>query len=167
LFCNKELIMIAPELLASGFQHNVNVIERLTDGLTHADSLLTPSFGGNCLNWTLGHLIVTRNRALALVGEAPIWAADTAARYQTGTDPITSAADPGIVPLAELLVALTESADRIAAALAGQTVENMAAEQNGQPVGPSLLGLYWHEAYHIGQLELLRRLAGKTEKVFG
>jgi hypothetical protein len=75
--------MIAPELLAELFAINYRVIRRQVDGLTHEDSLLQLPFRGNCLNWVLGHIVATRNRALALLGEPPIWSEAEAARYAT------------------------------------------------------------------------------------
>ncbi len=33
-------------------------------------------------------------------------------------------------------------------------------------VGKLLNFYFWHETYHLGQLEMLRRLAGKLEKIY-
>jgi hypothetical protein len=158
--------MIDPELLAGGFEANMRVITRLTQGLSQADSLLVPSFGGNCMNWVLGHVTSTRNHVLALLDQEPVWDEETATRYRTGADPITGEC-AGAVPLERMLADLADSTARIASALRARTADDMAANRQEAAIGQSLLGLYWHEAYHIGQLELFRRLAGRTEKVFG
>jgi hypothetical protein len=36
---------------------------------------------------------------------------------------------------------------------------------NPRPLGGFLAFLDWHESYHVGQLELLRQLAGKVDKI--
>ena len=41
---------VEPDYLISGFSGNAWVINRLTEGLIHADSLLVPSYGGNIVN---------------------------------------------------------------------------------------------------------------------
>jgi hypothetical protein len=158
--------MINPGWLAIDMERNHRVITRLTDGLTHADSLLVPPSGGNCLNWVLGHIAVSRDRMLALVGAAPLWDASTAAPYVTGSEPLT-AESAGVLPLERLLADLAASSEALITALRGKSPDDMLAEVDGAPVGQVVLGLFWHETYHIGQLEQLRRLAGKTEKVFG
>jgi hypothetical protein len=38
-------------------------------------------------------------------------------------------------------------------------------DQRTTTVGQRVLGLYFHETYHVGQLELLRQLAGTGDKV--
>lgn len=156
-----------PEWLASGFEGNGRVIARLTADLTHADSLLVPDFGGNCLNWVLGHLLVSRNRVLSLLGEPPILPPEQAARYETGSPPITAADDPDVLPLEHLLDGVARSGQTIGAALRRTSAAELEAPHAETPPGRMLLGLYWHEAYHIGQMALFRRLAGHTEKVFG
>jgi hypothetical protein len=38
--------------------------------------------------------------------------------------------------------------------------------EDGQSLlGDEIEGLAWHETYHLGQLELLRQLAGKNDQV--
>ena len=143
-----------------------------TEGLTHADSLLQLPFRANCLNWVLGHIIVGRNRVLKLLGEAPVWEESEAARYDTGSEPITS--DEQALPFEKLLRDLDESQQQITDALGRLPPESLAEVVDaGQgeprlgrgeaPLGNTLAGLHWHETYHTGQLELLRQLAGKND----
>lgn len=162
---------VEPDYLISGFSGNAWVINRLTEGLIHADSLLVPSYGGNNLNWIFGHIILSRHRVLELLDLDPIWNEETMSLYETGSERIT--ADKA-VQLETLHTDLETTSDRIGNALEGKSLADMAfqlqLETDAQPpptLGQELLGLYWHESYHIGQLELLRRVAGKTEKVFG
>jgi len=157
--------------LISGFSGNAWVVGRLTEDLSHADSLLVPHYGGNCLNWILGHVLISRHRVLKLLALEPLWTTAEIPLYETGSEPI----DEGRALFFERLMAdLAASTERIAGGLEGKSFADMAQElpkksedQDPQTLGQALLGLYWHESYHIGQMELLRRVAGKTEKVFG
>ena len=156
------------ERLAHGFTFNAQIIHRLTEGLTHADSLKQLPFQANCINWVIGHIVISRMRTQRLLGVDFVWTDEQAARYQTGTDPVTEDGD-GIITLEDQLAALDSTAESIAAALEKLTEDDLAVVPEGheQSLGESIHGLHWHETYHVGQLELLRVNAGKTEKLFG
>ena len=156
--------MINPEIPANGFEGNVFVTSKLIADLTHQESLLVPEFGGNCLNWVLGHLIVSRHRALKMLDREPLWTQEQLERYETGSEPITAET---ALPFDQMMVVFANCAEHIAEALRNLSEEDMSASHGESTVGQRIMGLYWHESYHIGQFELFRRLAGKTEKVFG
>ncbi len=155
------------DTLIHSFSTTYRIITMQTERLTHADSLLQLPFRGNCLNWVLGHIIVGRNRVLKLLGEAPVWEESEAARYDTGSEPITS--DEQALPFEKLLRDLDESQQQITDALGRLPPESLAeAVDTGRgeaPLGKTVAGLHWHETYHTGQLELLRQLAGKNDAV--
>ena len=65
MLCTNDLI----EALA----RNVSVVKMQTQGLTHADTLIQPHFGGNCLNWVLGHIVENRDRILELIGQKELF----------------------------------------------------------------------------------------------
>lgn len=65
--------MTHPAFLCDLYGQTYDVIRRQTAGLTHEDSLLQPSHGGNCLNWVVGHITIARANILALLGEQPAW----------------------------------------------------------------------------------------------
>jgi hypothetical protein len=143
------------------------VIQLQTDGLTHADSLLQPPFRGNCLNWVLGHIIEGRNNALRALGAPPVWSESEASRYKPRSEPIVR--DERAIPFERLMSDLAESQRRIEAALTEMLPEGLAAAvdtgDESTPLGEHLAWLHWHETYHVGQLELLRQLAGKNDAV--
>ena len=123
--------------------------------------------GVNCLNWVLGHLAYSRDQVLAMLGEAPLLD-ETGDRYRRESDPITGEG-PGVLPLERLLEVLHQGQERITATLAARPDEALGEEEQ---VGERTLTLqerlhfaYFHETYHVGQTELLRALAGKTDKV--
>jgi hypothetical protein len=155
--------MITAGLIARFFGLNHRVIHLQIDGLTHQDSLLQPPFRGNCLNWVLGHIVASRNTALTLLGQEPVWVEQDTAPYVTDSDPVTGIENAH--PFEDIVAALDESQVRLQATLSRASPETMAAAHGDSTVGEQLAGLYWHEAYHTGQTEYLRQLAGKDDKV--
>jgi hypothetical protein len=99
---------------------------------------------------------------LEMLGEKPIWSEKKAEPYGRGTSPLTDA--DAAAGVDEMLAAITASHERIAAALARVSEETLDAPiEPGKTstVGTRLVGLQFHEAYHAGQLGILRRLTGK------
>ena len=113
----------------------------------------------------LGHIVVSRNGVLKLLGEAPIWNEEEAAPYNTGSEPITGPEDPHH-PLEKIMTALETSQGQILAALERISQDDLNKKStDDQTVADRLTGLYWHEAYHVGQTDYLHQLAGKNDKV--
>lgn len=141
--------------------YNQFAIRKNLEGVTQAESLKQPAPGGNCLNWVLGHLLFHRNPMLVPLGEEPVMTPDDAEPYVRGSTPLS---DPTqALSLERLLDGLETSHDTIDAALERTTDEALAApvEPGSQTtIGTRLLSLQFHEAYHAGQLGILRRLAG-------
>lgn len=155
--------MISADVISQYFGLNYRIIQRQIEGLTHADSLRQLPFRGNCLNWVLGHIVASRNNALILLGETPVWCDEEAVAYVSESEPITSGENAQ--RLEKIVEALNRSQEQITAALdriSSTDLETIAGERT---VGEQLAGLYWHEAYHTGQTEYLRQLAGKNDKV--
>ncbi len=55
------------------FGINYQVLKKNLDGVTHEESLIQPEGGGNCLNWVLGHIVATRDNAIRLLNQEPVW----------------------------------------------------------------------------------------------
>ena len=154
--------MIAPELLAAGFEGNLSVIRLQCQDIPHADSLTQPTYNGNCLNWVIGHIVAERNRIHALLDLPPVWEDAIAARYRRGSAPVTTDG-PDIVPLDDMLAALDQSTAAVAKSLRKRTLADMNERASDQTLGHALLVLYWHESYHTGQTEILRQVSGKND----
>ncbi|MBX7235393.1 MAG: DinB family protein [Caldilineales bacterium] len=152
------------EIILDWYDSNKVVIELNAAGLSHADSLLQPTGAeANCLNWVVGHVIANRNTALGLLNWPLVWPDELIARYQTGSLPV-GPDDEGAVEFAELLHDLGRTQKALAAALAQATPDLLDAPYSQrQTIGQRLMGLAWHEAYHAGQTDYLRRLAGKPD----
>lgn len=140
--------------------------DRFLDGLvgdfTAADWAVRDG-AGHDPRWLVGHLAVLRGRMAFMLG-LPALEAPWESSFSRGTTPAD--VPPGL-DIREVLAAFHATH----AAMAGAW-ESVTEEALARPLGRTLpdgsstvaggLGfLAWHEAYHLGQLGLLRRLAGK------
>jgi len=143
-----------------------HVVKLNAEGLSHADSLIQPQPGGNCLNWVIGHLLAIYHHVLPLLEQAPVMPKHVLKRYDRGSSPIQNATEA--IEFSELLSAWDECSRRVDLGLAGLNVEVLAAPAPASPsndanetVGSLLSTISWHQAYHAGQTGILRRTAGK------
>ena len=145
-----------------------NLIHTQTEGLTQADTLIQPKPSGNCMNWVLGHLLDNQITLLTLLGkESPVDPA-LLERYQTDSEPVAGDG-PGILTLERLLDGHNRVQSALIARLGEMSDADFAREiqHHGRSVtlGWRVLFLNFHFTYHVGQLELLRQLAGWSEKL--
>ncbi|MEN8242225.1 MAG: DinB family protein [Chloroflexota bacterium] len=148
------------------YERNLYVINKQVEGLTHQDSLLQPEFRANCMNWVLGHMLDGRQDVIELLGLTRNVSEDLIGRYGYDSEPI-SAGSTDALDLPVLLEHFEESGKLLAKGFADLDEERWLAASNekGTPLWKRVEFLVWHEAYHVGQLELLRQLAGKNDKV--
>ena len=154
------------QLLIDEFKRVNWVAKQQAEGLSHADSLIQPPFRGNCFNWVLGHMLVGRNRVLKHLELEPYCSEEIVSRYDADSDPITNGEK--VLPLAELLAGMTQTAGIIETGLEKATDAYMAEivnEKHNTTRRQAIDFLAWHETYHVGQLELLRQLAGTNDKI--
>ena len=152
-----------PHVLAFQFHIGSFVLDRNLAGVDHEQSLLAPSPGGNTMNWIVGHVVRTRNQALVLLGGAPLFDDAEFAQYGPGgLDPHRA------LRLEELRRRFDALGPAIASALAKSTPAQLSEKAPFSPtanpaetVGTLLASIAFHEAYHLGQTGLSRRLLGK------
>ena len=156
---------MSTELLAVQLGYNNYTFHKNTEGVSHQESLAQPHPGGNCLNWVVGHLATTRDRTRAILGLEPILGAEEHPVYARSAEPLTDASKAE--PFDRLTAAFAQDQDDLIAAVAALTPEQLAAPAPFSPgnnpeetVGTLLAGLVFHEAYHIGQTGVLRRISG-------
>ncbi len=152
------------KIFAMHAERNYQVIKLQSDGLTNEESLLQPPFRGNCFNWVLGHILYFRGRQLKVLGDTSDWP-DQLQRYSQESEPVTAEAQ-NILSLNQLLNLLDQSQERLIARLqdtAEADFDAILGDRGSR--GEILAMLQRHEAYHTGQLELLRQLAGKNDKI--
>jgi uncharacterized damage-inducible protein DinB len=146
------------------------VMKRNVEGLTHEDSMRQPQPGGNSANWVLGHIVHTRHQFLKmLAGGSPF----PDSKYDMyDHEPLTDAKKA--VKFEELLSDYDAMQKVLAVTLpkipAAKMAEKAPFSPTGNPdetVGSLLAAFTFHEAYHVGQLGLQRRLCGKPGAVKG
>ena len=136
------------------------------EGLSDEDALVGPGSGGNCANWITGHLLHARVGLLALMSVEPPFASNKYLRYERNSGPVSE--PEGTVPLAEMINDFADTGKPLQAGLESLTDEFLAREAPAFPGGDSrdnmgalMTGLVFHEAYHAGQLGVLRRVSGQ------
>ena len=143
------------DLLLTQYQASHRVLHRNLDGIHHEESLKAPKDGGNCLNWVLGHLVSTRNLVLDLLGQRPVMSPEEAQAYrQEGGDPAR------FLKLEDLKLALDRSQEAINTGFQKLSSEAANTPAYGSTVGGMLAVLSFHEAYHGGQVGIIRRALG-------
>jgi hypothetical protein len=138
------------------------------DGLSHADSLLQPQPGGNCLNWVMGHLVGNLADILTVLGGESPAGIPNLDRFGFGSEPICGE-EADLIELPVLRDAYSLLTEAIIYRLTQMTEADFDDEIEFWQ-GPSRRGYvaffyFFHHTYHIGQLEQLRNMAGKTEQV--
>ena len=128
-------------------------------GLSHEDSMVQPPAGGNCLNWVAAHIVASRGAILDLLGEAQVWDTDRNDRFKRGSRPVQDTKDS--LPFDSIVADFRRSQERIQAGLARLSDEELIEKRGDDTLADKLHFLQFHEAYHIGQAGLLRRMAGK------
>jgi hypothetical protein len=147
-------------VLANLFATNLYAIRANTDGLTDDDALIQPRPAGNCMNWVLGHITATREALLEVLGEPLVLPPEVTARYKRGSAPVAGPGDG--LPMSELLARLATSQERLLRGIENAPEAKWDEERaDFGTVRRAAYFLHFHEAYHAGQLALLRRLAGK------
>jgi len=149
--------------LAEDFQTTHWLIGKFAAGMSHEDSVAQPPFKANNFNWVLGHILVSRDRAIRLVSQPPLLDDEETSLYATGSKPVNAET---AVTLDRLMQVLDSSQQALVEGLAATSPEDLAElfdEKREQRVGDRIAGLHWHETYHVGQLEILRQVSRERE----
>ena len=160
--------MINSEEFSKMLSFELDIVKTQTAGLSQEDSLLQPEPGGNCLNWVMGHLVVNLIDILqVLEGKMPEDLPNVS-RYRIGSEPILCGKE-GMLTLEELLEAYILMNKKVLNQLAEMAEDDFEEEidfwQGKSRRGYVAFFYFFHNTYHLGQLEYLRNLAGKTEKI--
>jgi uncharacterized damage-inducible protein DinB len=140
------------------FNLNQRALKINLEGISDEESRLLPP-SGNSINWVVGHIVSNRQGILELAGETAHWTEADYAAYERGSNRL----DPGAArPLAGILADLDRSQEALVRGLERMGPAEMAVAKGNSTVGAHILFLQFHEAYHVGQTGLLRRLIGKT-----
>ncbi len=142
------------------------VLEKNLAGVSHEESLINPQPGGSCLNWVLGHLTRTRDQALRLFGQNPMFPAEEFEPYDDNAG--VPFGPENAIPFEELKRRYKALQEPLVNGLNGMSLDQMDQQApispTGNPketVGSLLAALAFHEAYHVGQTGILRRVIGR------
>jgi len=153
-----------PELASSAqaFALGDRFLDGLVGDFSPADWQVSDAVGHNA-RWIVGHLALQRTRIRALVGLAPVVPPWEAA-FGRGSSCTEVPADLDPRTLVEAFHAAHQAVAEHWDAVTGADLAKpfgRTLPDGSDTVGGAIRFLAWHEAYHLGQLGLLRRLAGK------
>jgi uncharacterized damage-inducible protein DinB len=151
------------------FRHQAGMIRQVlrlnVEGVSQEESLIQPQPAGNCLNFVVGHVVWTYSQLLPLLGQEMEFP-EGVKRYARGAPPVTGASEA--TELGELLAAWDQASQCVDDGLAALKPEKLDDPAPGSPTGnPNetvrslLTTVFFHQAYHVGQTGVLRRVAGK------
>ena len=137
------------------------VLKTKTEGVTQEQSLRQLPFPSNCMNWNLGHLLVYREQYLGVLDGVSKPNEDEFAIYGAGSEPLTDGKNA--LDISDILARLFAISPKIEAALKSTSAERYAEMHNearGMTVNDHIrFYLQFHEAFHLGQVEILQELA--------
>ncbi len=146
----------------------LEIMKNQTAGLSQEESLIQPQPGGNCMNWVMGHLALNLTIILEILGAEIPEKLPNLDRYKMDTEPIQEE-DEGVLDLQELIEAYillhTKVIDRLDQMSEDDFEDHISFWEAKHRRGFMAFFYFFHNTYHLGQLEFLRNLAGKTEKV--
>ena len=158
------MAMKTKDALTQMFRMNEWIANENLAGVTHEESLRRVAADGSHINWIVGHVVQTRCRILPAFGEKSLLPDDVVKSYLRGLT-----GDSIILPFSELVDAFHQTSKLLFAGLAAANEEDFAARApfspGGNPdekFGSLLVTCAMHEAYHLGQTGILRRIIGKN-----
>jgi len=138
-----------------------SVVNRNCEGISHEESLIHPEKQGQNFNWVLGHMVRTRNDILGILGKKPLFEESKFSVYTP----------KGFVPEKAVNVKELQNCFNALQRELQNGIESLTPEKLQQPasvvpnrpdtVGSVLGTILWHEAYHAGQLGIIRRTVGQ------
>jgi hypothetical protein len=111
----------------------------------------------------VGHIVTNRNAILRQFDANIGWPDDDFDRYKRESRSITESAQA--LPLDHLLASLDHAQTLLVEVFQQATNETRDKPKNDGTLADWVAFQHFHETYHVGQLELLRNLAGKVDKI--
>lgn len=150
--------MITGAEIEALFRINFNVLRFSFKDITEELARFQPQPAGNCINWILGHILVSSDNVLTLIGQDKILTPEQSEPYRRGSKPIET---DNFMKLSQLQSILIRIPKRMKDGLERLiTVDLAVIGDRDESLSYQLTFLHFHEAYHCGQIGLLRRLVG-------
>ena len=124
------------------------------DEISHQDSLISPTGGNNPANWILGHILTSRSNVLIMLKKDPPWDFERCKPYLPESKPLS----PGdeVEGFEEMKGVLDETQSMLMATIREITMEQLSETKGENSLGEELAGYAIHEAYHAGELVILK-----------
>jgi len=143
-------------------------LDRNLEGITQIESLEQPRWGGNCINWNAGHILIVRQQLLSKFGTFDFLTSDESKCYISGSTPI-SIQTPNVdidrirQGLDFTFTALQGTISKLDDGFFEQPIpaDQIPVAINQPNFAKLLVILLYHEGYHTGQIGLGRRMLGK------
>ncbi len=143
------------------------VVNQNCEGITNEESLIEPKGGAHSFNWVLGHFVRTRNDILDFIWKKPLYEKSKFEIYTPKDFDPKKAVD-----IQELQRSFNALQSEMKNGIEAMTVEKLTQQTSMVPgkepndtIGSVLATILWHEAYHAGQLGIIRRVVGKPGKI--
>jgi len=145
---------------------NTKMIRSKCQDMSHAASLVPMKFDHNCVNWTIGHILNSRNFVLETLGDDSFeWSEKDKTAYGTDAscqESAEAAAKGRTLP--QLLEAIDVTQAKLEVALQSQALRDHEekrpfygeAERSIEYIVNFML---WHDALHAGEISVLRPAA--------
>ena len=157
--------------LAALFGTSQALVEANLAGINHEDSLVCPERGGNCINWIAGHILIARGAILNILGGEPFFSEEESKIYGRGS---TTDVTANAVRYDRILEGLKLTGDEVVKRLNLYTDEQMSEILDSSlvpiklpvPTRAAIIQAFlFHEAYHVGQTGLCRRVLGRESAI--
>ncbi len=157
--------MTVSQLLQKQYRFADMALRLNVKGISNDESIIQPEPAGSCINWIAGHLLATREDIFEILSIEPMQSDEDTEPYRRNSD---SSNTDRFTEFLELLTRFKKSQKLILSRLESLNDEQFAQPMpNDNPDADSailsgrLLFYHFHEAYHIGQIGVVRRLIGK------
>jgi hypothetical protein len=159
-----ERVNMSSIQLIRQFEFNQMTLARLLADVSNEESLrqVEPA---NCINWIVGHLLGARVKLLGILGNDLDWRKDLADIY--GGQSAGTFSRETAKPLSDLKLLLDQSLQALAETLSKSELalkapcDQLPHVDEGGTAADRVGSYACHEAYHAGQVGLLRRFLGK------
>lgn len=133
------------------------MLQKNLEGFNTQNATQTPAAGGNSATWLLSHIIATRQTPVLFSGGQPIWQQDQIQRWGRSPAPLETSENPD---WNQLITDLHKSQESLMTHLATLETNDLEQPTPFGPLGKTIAFFATHEAYHVGQLAMLRRALG-------
>lgn len=145
------------EIFSAQYQFNQQVILRGIKDISQEESLWNPPTGGNCINFIVGHIIASRANLLALLGADTFWTKEKCLPYIQGAAAVVT---ESAYFIRDLEAAIIDIMPQLEHAVASSDLTRL--DSDGDSHRDTVATSICHEAYHAGQIHLVRRLLGRA-----